>query len=158
MNTSPANSDDRLGQVALSYGGAKDESLLRALSSVPNFPFGDATSHPVDRKSGQAQPATTLSPPPYPPPLAVEGRVGARDSDVKRSQTIILPNERQIHQPHGNRLPPRDLTPEWVIQPHGYVDPGTPTRRLRRRGYSLRKLLVTSAIAAMVGGSLVVEI
>jgi hypothetical protein len=49
MSTSPANSDDRLGEVAQSFGGRKDEGLLSALSSVPNFPFGDATIHAVDR-------------------------------------------------------------------------------------------------------------
>ena len=60
MSTSPANSDDRLGQVAQSFRSAKDEGLLSALSSVPDFPFADATRHPVDRKSDdQAQPATT---------------------------------------------------------------------------------------------------
>src|SRR5260370_40596177 len=140
MSTSPANSDDRLSQVAQSFPCAKDEGLLRALSSLPNFPLGDATSHPVGRKSdAPAQPATTLS-------LEMTG-----DSDVKRSQTTVCvpPNERQIHQPHGNKLPPRrDLIPARVTPPRGYVDLGMPTPRSRRRSYSLRKLLVTSAIAA----------
>jgi len=157
MSTSPANADDRLGHLAQSFRCAKDEGLLSALSAVPDFPFGDATSHPVDRKSDDhAQPATILSPPLCSPPLAGDGGAGARD--VKRSQTIILPNGRQIAPPNGNKLPPRDLTPEWVIQPHGYVGMGRPTPRLRRRGHSLKKLMVTSAIAAMVGGAFVVQI
>jgi len=144
MSTSSANSDDRLGQVDQPLRCAKDEGLLSALSSVPDFAFADATSHPVDRKSDvQERPATG-------PSLEMTG-----DTDVKRCQaTIILPGERQIHEPHGNRLPPRDLTPEWVIQPHGYVGQGVRTPRLRRRGYSSKKSLVTSAIAALVGGSL----
>jgi hypothetical protein len=148
MSTSSANSDDRLGRVAQPLRCTKDEGLLSALSSVPDFAFADATGHPVDRKSDvQAQPATRSS-------LEMTG-----DSDVKRCQTtIILPNERQFHQPHGNRLPPRDLTPEWVIQPHGYVGQGRRTPRLQRRGYSSKKSLVTSAIAAMCGGSLVAVI
>jgi len=81
MSTSSANSDDRLGDVAQSFRCAKDEGLLSALSSVPNFPFGDATSHRVDRKSDDhVQPATTLSP------------EMAGDSVVKRPRmTIILP-------------------------------------------------------------------
>src|SRR5215467_12085250 len=132
MSTSSANSDDRLGQVAHLLRCAKDEGLLNALSSAPDFTFADATGHPVDRKSDfQAERATgsTLE------------RTG--ESGVKRPQaTIILPSERQIRQSHGNKLPPRDLNPEWVIQPHGYIDPGTPKQRLRRRrrGYSLKKL------------------
>ncbi len=83
------------------------------------------------------------------------------DSDVRRSQTTVCvpPNERQIQwRPHGKKVPPRDLTPARVIPPRGYVDLGMPTPRLQRRRYALKKLLVTSAIAAMVGGSLVVEI
>jgi len=148
MSTSSANSDDRLGDVAQSFRCAKDEGLLSALSSVPNFPFGDATSHPVDRKSDDhMQPATTLSP------------EMAGDSGVKRPRmTIIPPDGRDIHRPHGNKPRPPDLTPAWVIQPRGYVDLGRPTPRLRRRGYGLKKLLVTSAIAVMVGGAVVVEI
>ena len=148
MSTSSANSDDRLGDVAQSFRCAKDEGLLSALSSVPNFPFGDATSHRVDRKSDDhVQPATTLSP------------EMAGDSVVKRPRmTIIPPDEHRIHQPHGNKLRPPDLTPAWVIQPRGYVDLGRSTPRSRRRGYGLKKLLVTSAIVAMVGGAVVVEI
>jgi len=148
MSTSSANSDDRLGDVAQSFRCAKDEGLLSALSSVPNFPFGDATSHPVDRKSDDhVQPATTLSP------------EMAGDSVVKRPRmTIIPPDGRHIHRPHGNKPRPPDLTPAWVIQPRGYVDLGRPTPRSRRRGYGLKKLLVTSAIVAMVGGAVVVEI
>jgi hypothetical protein len=147
MSTSPVNSDDRLGPVAQSFRCAKDEGLLSALACVPNFPFGDATTHVVDRKSDDhhAQPATTSGSPP--------------DGGVKQPRvTIIPPNERQIHRPHDNKPRPPDLTPAWVIQPRGYVDLGTPTPRLRRRRYGLKKLLVTGAIAAMVGGSVVVEI
>ena len=145
MSTSSANSDDRLGHVAQPLRCTKDEGLLSALSSVPDFAFADATSHPVDRKGdGQAEPATRSS-------LEMTG------DRVRRSRTtIILPSERQIQQPNGNRSPPRDLTPEWVIQPHGYVDQGTP--RLRRRGHSSKQMLVTSAIVAVVGASLVAEI
>jgi hypothetical protein len=72
--------------------------------------------------------------------------------------TIIPPAGRHIHQPDGNKQRPPDLTPAWVIQPRGYVDLGRPTPRLRRRGYGLKKLLVTSAIAVMVGGAVVTEI
>ena len=146
MSTSPVNSDDRLGPVAQSLRGAKDEGLLSALSCVPDFPFGDATSHAVDRKSDDhAQDAMTAGPLP--------------DSGVKRPRmTIIPPDERQIHRRHGNKPRPPDLTPAWVIQPRGHVDLGRPTPRLRRRGYGLKKLLVTSAIVAMVGGAVVVEI
>jgi len=72
--------------------------------------------------------------------------------------TIIPPDEHRIHQPHGNKPRPPDLTPAWVIQPRGYVDLGRPTPRSRRRGYGLKKLVVTSAIAAMVGGAVAVEI
>jgi len=160
MSTSPANSDDRLGQVAQSFRCRKDEGLLSALSGVPNFPFGDASTHAVDRKSDDhAQPTTTSEPPPSPPPPAGKGKAEASDSDVKRSRmTIIPPDEHRIHQPHGNKPRPPDLTPAWVIQPRGYVDLGRPTPRLRRRGYGLKKLLVTSAIVAMVGGAVVVEI
>ncbi len=160
MSTSPANSDDRLGQVAQSFRARKDEGLLSALSCVPDFPFGDATTHVVDRESDDhAQPATPSGPPPDPPPPAGKGRVEASDSDVKRPRmTIIPPDGRHIHQPHGNKRRPPDLSPAWVIQPRGYDDPGRPTPRLRRRGYGLKKLLVTSAIAAMIGGSVVVEI
>jgi YARHG domain len=186
MSTSPAHSADKLGQLALSYGGAKDEGLLRALSSIPDFPFVDAIRRPVDRRSDhQVRPATTLLPPPYPslqagegisifpPPPAAEGRAEARDSEVKQGETIIIPpnetwpnetwpnetwlHEREIHQPHGDKPPPRDLTPDWVAQPRGYVDLRTPRLR-RRRGYSLKKSLVTSAIVTMVGCALVVEI
>src|SRR6267154_5496840 len=148
MSTSSANSDDRLGDVAQSFRCAKDEGLLSALSSVPNFPFGDATSHPVDRKSDDhMQPATTLSP------------EMAGDSGVKRPRmTIIPPDGRDIHRPHGNKPRPPALPPAWVIQPRGYVDLGRPTPRSRRRGYGLKKLVVTSAIAAMVGGAVAVEI
>jgi hypothetical protein len=146
MSTSPVNSDDRLGPVAQSLRCAKDEGLLSALSCVPNFPFGDATSHAVDRKSDDhAQDAMTAGPLP--------------DSGVKRPRmTIIPPDERQIDRRHGNKPRPPDLTPAWVIQPRGYVDLGRPTPRSRRRGYGLKKLLVTSAIVAMVGGAVVVEI
>jgi hypothetical protein len=171
MSTSPANSAEKLGQVALSYGGARDEGLRLALSSIPDFPFADAAGHLVDRKSDdQAAPATTLLPLPYPsaqdegvsiyPPPAPERRVAARDGGAKRPQTItILPNQRENDRPNGNRLPPRDLTPDWVTQPRGYVDWGTPTRGVRRRRrYSLKKSLVTSAIAVMIGSALVVEI
>src|SRR5262245_17633889 len=129
MSTSSANSDDKLGQVAQPFRCVKDEGLLSALSSVPDFAFADAASRPVDCKSDtQAPPATTSS-------LEMTG-----DNDVKRCETtIILPNERQIPRPNGNRLPPQDLTPEWVIQPHGYVGQGRPTPRLRRRGRSWKK-------------------
>jgi YARHG domain len=72
--------------------------------------------------------------------------------------TIIPPDGRHIHQPHGNKPRPPDLTPAWVIQPRGYDDAGRPTPRLRRRRYGLKNLLVTSAIAVMVGGAVVVEI
>jgi YARHG domain len=176
MSTSPAHSADKLGKLTLSYGSAKDESLLHALSSAPDFPFVEASGHSVDREGDdQAQPATTLVPslsPPrqagqsiaiYHPPVAAEGRPGTRDSEVKRGETTIilpheiLPNERQIHEPHGDKLPPRDLTPDWVIQPRGDVHQGTPRLR-RRRGYSLKKLLVTSVIVAMIGGAAAVEI
>src|SRR5258708_24127321 len=65
MSTSSANSDDRLGDVAQSFRCAKDEGLLSTLSCVPNFPFGDATSHAVERKShDHAQDAMTAVPPP----------------------------------------------------------------------------------------------
>jgi YARHG domain len=170
MSTSPANSDDRLSQVAQSFRSRKDEGLLSALSGVPNFPFGDATTHVVDRKSDDlAQAATPSGPPPYPPPQAGEsisfyppppageGRVGARDSDVKRPRMTIIPPDGR-HETDGNERRPPDLTPAWVIQPRGYVDLGRPTPRLRRRRHGLKKLLVTSAIAAMVGGAVVVEI
>jgi hypothetical protein len=160
MSTSPSNSDDRLGQVAQSFRCRKDEGLLSALSGVANFPFGDATSHAVDRKSDDhAQHAAPSGLPSYPPPPAGKGRVEASDGDVKPPRmTIIPPDGRHIHQPHGNKRRPPDLTPAWVIQPRGYVDLERPTPRLRRRGYGLKKLLVTSAIALMVGGSIVVEI
>ena len=153
MSTFPANSDDRLGQVAQSFRSAKDEGLLSVLSSVPDLPFADATSHPVDRKSDdQAQPATTS-------PLEMTG-----DGDVKRSQTTVRvpPTERQIPRPpRGDKLP--GLIPAGVVPSRGYVDLGMPTPMLRRRrpGYAwagVKKLLVTSAITATVAGSLVVEI
>jgi hypothetical protein len=177
MSTSPAHSADKSGQLALSYGGAKDEGLLRALSSIPDFPFVEASGQPADRKSDdQAQPAAILLPPLspprpaegsisiYPPPVAAEGQVAGRDSDVKRGEATIilpheiLPHERQTHEPHGNKLPPRDLSPDWVKQPRGYVHLGTSPRLRRRRGYSLRKMLVTGAIVAMVGCAVAVEI
>src|SRR5258708_7766187 len=158
MSTSPANLDDRLGQVAQSVRCRKDEGLLSALSGVPNFPFGDATTHAVDRKSDDhTQPATPSGPPPYPPPPAGKGRVEAGDSDVKRPRMTIIPPDGR-RQPDGNKQRPPDLTPAWVIQPRGYVDLGRPTPRLRRRGYGLKKLLVTTAIAVMVGGAVVAEI
>ena len=147
MSTSPVNSDDKLGQVAQSFRCAKDEGLLSALPSVPDSPFADATSRPVDRKSDhQAQPATTL-----PPEMTGDG-------DVKRSQTTVCvpPNERQIHRP-PRELPQRGLIPARVSS-RGYVDLGMPTPMLRRPGYDVKKLLVTTAIAATVAGSLVVEI
>jgi hypothetical protein len=160
MSTSPVNSDDRLSQAAQSFRCRKDEDLLSALSCVPNFPFGDATAHVVDRKSDDhAQPPAPSGPPPYPPPLAGKGRLEASDSAVKRPLvTIIPPDGRPIHQPHGNKPRPPDLTPAWVIQPRGYDAPERPIPRLRRRRYGLRKSLVTSAIALMVGGAVVVEI
>jgi YARHG domain len=160
MSTSPADSDDRLGQAAQSFRARKDEGLLSALSCVPNFPFGDATTHAVDRKSDDhAQPAAPSGLPSYPPPPAGKGRVEAGDGDVERPRmTIIPPDGRRIHQPDSDKRRPPDLTPAWVIQPRGYDDPGRPTPRLRRRRYGLKKLLVTSAIAVMVGGSVVVEI
>src|SRR5258708_36379567 len=99
MSTSPVNSDDRLGPVAQSFRCAKDEGLLSALSSVPNFPFGDATSHLVDRKSDDhVQPATTLSP------------EMAGDSGVQRPpMTILPPHGRHIHRPHRNKPRPPHL-------------------------------------------------
>jgi hypothetical protein len=72
--------------------------------------------------------------------------------------TIIPPDERQISRGHGNKPHPPDLTPAWVIQPRGYVDQGRPMPRSRRRGHGWKKLLVTSAIVALVGGAVVVEI
>jgi YARHG domain len=160
MSTSPANSDDRLGQVAQSFREGKDEGLLSALACVPSFPFGDATTHVVDRKSDDhALSATPAGPPPYPPPPVGKGRVEVSDRDIKRPRvTIIPPDEGRIRRPHGNKPRPPDLTPAWVIEPRGYIDPGRPTPRLRRRRYGLKKLLVTSAIAVMVGGAVVVEI
>src|SRR5262249_41064143 len=156
MSTSPVNSDDRLSQVAQSFRCRKDEGLLSALSCVPNFPFGDATARAVDRKSDDhAQPPAPSGPPPYPPPLGGKG-----DSVVKRPLVTIIPPDGR-HQPDGNkpRKPrPPDLTPAWVIQPRGFDDPERPIPRLRRRRYGLRKSLVTSAIALMVGGAVVVEI
>jgi YARHG domain len=148
MSTSPTNSEDRLSQAAQSFGYGKDEGLLSALSSVPNFPFADATSHPVDRKSDdQAQPATTA-------PMEIAG-----DSDVKRSKTTVCipPNERQIKRP-PRELPQRGLIPARVVSSRGYVDLEMPTPMLRRRGYDVKKLLATTAIVATVAGSLVVEI
>jgi YARHG domain len=157
MSTSPANSDDRLSQVAQSFRCTKDEGLLSALSGVPNFPFGDATTHGVDRKSDDhAQAATPSGPPPYPPP-AGKGRVEASDSNIKPPRMTIIPPDGH-HQPDGNERRPPDLTPAWVIQPRGYVDLGRPTPRLRRRGRGVKKLLVTSAIAVMISGAVVVEI
>ncbi len=117
VSTSPANSDDKLGQVAQSFRCAKDESLLSALPSVMTG-----------------------------------------DGDVKRSQTTVCvpPNERQIHRP-PRELPQRGLIPARVSS-RGYVDLGMPTPMLRRPGYDVKKLLVTTAIAATVAGSLVIEI
>src|SRR5260370_10181824 len=158
MSTSQSNYDDRQGQVAQSVRCRKDEGLLSAVSGVPNFPFGDATTHAVDRKSDDhTQPATPSGPPPYPPPPAGKGRVEAGDSDVKRPRMTIIPPDGR-RQPDGNKQRPPDLTPAWVIQPRGYVDLGRPTPRLRRRGYGLQKLLVTTAIAVMVSGGVVAEI
>src|SRR5215468_6318124 len=162
MSTSPVNSDDRLSQVAQSFRTRKDGGLLSALSCVPNFPFGDATAHAVDRKSDDhAQPPAPSVPPPYPHPSppAGKGRLEASDSAVTQPLvTIIPPDGRPIHQPHRNKPRPPDLTPAWVIQPRGFDDPERPIPRLRRRRYGLKKLLVTSAIALMVGGAVVVEI
>jgi len=86
--------------------------------------------------------------------------VEASDSAVKRPLVTIIPPDGR-HQPDGNkpRKPrPPDLTPAWVIQPRGFDDLERPIPRLRRRRYGLRKSLVTSAIALMVGGAVVVEI
>jgi YARHG domain len=159
-NSDPANSDDRLGQVAQSFRGGKDEGLLSALSCVPDFAFGDATTHAVDRKSDDhARSATPAGPRPYPPPAAGKGGVEVSDRDVKRPRvTIIPPDEDRIRRPDGNRPRPPDLTPAWVIQPRGDLDSGRPMPRLRRRRHGLKKSLVTSAIAVMVGGAVAVEI
>jgi hypothetical protein len=150
MSTFPANSDDKLGQVAQSFRCAKDERLPGALSSIPDFPFAGATSHLVDRRSDdQGQPVTTSRP------------EMAGDGDVKRSQTTVcVPLERRP--PRGYLLPPRGLTAGRVVPSRGYVDRGMmPTPMLRRPGYALpsvKTFLVTSVIAATVAGSLVVAI
>jgi hypothetical protein len=135
--------------VAQSFRCAEDEGLLSALPSIPDSRFADATSRPIDQKSDhQTQPATTS-----PPEMTGDG-------DVKRSQTAVSvsPNERQIHRPlRGHELHPRGVMPAGVVPSRRYV----PTPMLRRPGYAsadVKKLLVTSAIAATVAGSLVVEI
>src|SRR5262249_11517725 len=76
MSTSSANSDDRVGQVAHLLRCAKDEGLLNALSSAPDFTFADATGHPVDRKSDfQAERATGST---------LEGRARAASNGLRR--------------------------------------------------------------------------
>ncbi len=177
MSTSPANSDGRLGDAAQldhaaqSIRCAKDDGLLSALASVPDFTFADTTSHPARcKRDGQPQLATISPSPPYAPPLAGDGSVGARDSDGRRSQTIVYnpPAKRQIPPPHhGEEIPPFGLSPASVTvmsnrgYDRGYVDLGTPRPRLRPRGHvfgRVKKLLVASALAAMVAGCVAVEI
>ena len=160
MSTSPTNSDDRLGQVAQPFRCAKDESLLSALSSVPDFPFADATCHPVDRQSdNRAEAATTSGPPPYAPSLAEEG---AGDSYVKRSQTIIyVPHKERQRLPRGNERPPLNPARVTVMSTHDYADLGIPPPRSRRPGQAfarVKKMLGTGTIAAVVTGAVVGEI
>ena len=163
MSTSPTDPDDRLGQAAQSSPCVKDEGLLRALSSVPDVPFADAARRAVDRQSSdQAQSATSSAPPPCPHPQAGEDGLVAGDRNVRWPHTTIsvLPDDQQIRQlRRGNGLPPRGSI--RVVPNRGHVGPGMPTPMLRRPGYALpgvRKLLVTSAIAAMLAGAVVVEV
>src|SRR5215471_6218202 len=147
MSTPPTDLDNRLGQAAQSSPCVKDEGLLGALSSVPNFPFADAAGRAVDRQSSdQAQSATSSAPPPCPPPQA--GKIGlvAGDRNVRWPHTTvsILPDDEQIRQlRRGNGLPPRGSI--RVVPHRGHVGPGhadadVAAARLRaaRRGETAR--------------------
>lgn len=181
MSISPANSDHRLGDAARldpaapPVGCARDEGLLSALASVPDFTFANGAAQPADRNSDDRAQLATISPrqsPTLPAPAhgeglgrgAGEGRVGGRDRG--RSQTIayIPPAKRQIPPlDHGDEIPPFGLSPAsvTVMSNRGYVGLGTPTPTARRRGPALARLkksLVMSAIAATVAGCVAVEI
>src|SRR5215470_6868015 len=97
MSTSPANLDDRSGQS--SSPCAKDEGLLSALSSVPNFPFADAARRPPDSESSdQAQSVTGSPPPPCPPSQAVTGGAGGRNVRWPQTTVSVLPDDQQMRQ------------------------------------------------------------
>ena len=156
-----SDSDDGLGQADQSFRGGKDEGLSSA--SLPNFAFGGAPHHPIDHTSGdKAEPETTSPTPHYPCPPAREGRAGASDSDVARSQTVIfIPPKKRQRLPRGNESPLLGPASVTVMSNRGYADLGMSTPRLRQPGRAMARLtslLVVGMIAVGVIGSTVGEI
>jgi hypothetical protein len=116
---------------------SKHQSLLSPLATVPDSALADASGHPTDSKSEDAESAQTAV---YPP---------ATEPQVQR-----------LHR--RNQSPAPGLSPASMVVSNLAYDRGwLETPRLRRRGYSLvrvKKLLVTSAVGATVAGYVAVEI
>jgi hypothetical protein len=132
---------------------AKDGGLLSALAALPDFPFADATSHLVERKSDDQAQLTATSPPEM-----------TGDSDLKRHRTIVSvpPNEHEIHLlPCGSQSSLFDFVPASVVRSCRSIDLGcVPTPVLRRPHRALRSVkafLVMSAIAASFAAYFVLE-
>lgn len=192
MSTSPAYSDEKLTHAAQSDAAAqslrcaKDEGLLSALATVPDFTFASGPGHPADRESGDHAPGATnggradslpscgggtgwgvmrssAEGPHLPTPTP--GLSSKRGGE----QTIVyMPAPKRQIPPlhHGEEMPPFGLSPASFSvmsnrgRDRGDIGPGTPRPRLRRRSHAsgrLKRLLVTSAIAATVAGCVAVQ-
>jgi YARHG domain len=110
---------------------SKDQSLRRAVASVPDSAFADAAGHPADRKSD--------------------------DTESTRATINPAATEPQVQRLHRQSLTSAWLSPASTVMSNCGYDRGyvrTPMLRRRDHGFArVKKLLISGAVGATVAGA-----